>query len=238
MEKSIEQKEHIRQRYKGINKDLITIIPAKEQVNIFDDKNSKRVAVYARVSTGDPRQTSSYELQRNYYEDLVKSKPNWTLVGIYADEGISGTSLKNRDAFNRMIEDCKLGLIDLIVVKNIARFARNTVDCLKTIRDLAGQKTPVGVYFETERIYTSSVDHEMGLTFQAAMAQEERYSAISALEEPVRYIKNISLTIRASSGLIIKFLFVSKSYPNKAGVRTIPALKRISIDPFMATLFP
>ena len=95
---------------------------------MFDDEIYKRVAVYARVSTDDPRQTSSYELQKNYYTDMVSRHPNWDLVDIYADEGISGTSLKKRDSFNRMIADCKAGKIDLIVTKSVSRFARNIVD--------------------------------------------------------------------------------------------------------------
>ncbi len=107
------QKSKIRDRYKGDSPELIKLIPAKEETSIFDDSTQLRVAVYARVSTGDPRQTSSYELQKNYYEDFVMHHPNWTLVNIYADEGISGTSLKHRDQFKLMIEHCRKGMIDL-----------------------------------------------------------------------------------------------------------------------------
>lgn len=97
-----------------------------------------------------PRQTSSYELQKNHYHDYVGQHPNWKLVGIYADEGISGTSLHNRKEFVRMIEDCKNGRIDLIITKSISRFARNQVDFGKHVRDLKNRKPPIGVIFESE----------------------------------------------------------------------------------------
>ena len=98
------------------------------QIRLDDPDRVQRVAVYARVSTDDPNQTSSYELQKNHYQDVVNSHMNWVLVDIYADEGISGTSLKHRDAFIRMINDCKDGKIDLIITKSVSRFARNVVD--------------------------------------------------------------------------------------------------------------
>lgn len=113
------QKEKIRQRYKGIDSDELDIIPALPQTNFYEDNREKRVAVYARVSTDDPRQTSSYELQKNHYQDVVSRHPGWKLIEIYADEGISGTSLQHRDSFIRMIEDCHAGKIDLIVTKSV-----------------------------------------------------------------------------------------------------------------------
>ncbi len=99
-------KKKIRERYKGIDEDLLDFIPARPQEDFFTSDSHKRVAVYARVSTDDPNQTSSYELQKNYYEDFVHKRENWELVDIYADEGITGTCLKHRDSFLRMIEDC------------------------------------------------------------------------------------------------------------------------------------
>ena len=103
-----EQKQRIRERYKGVDESKIEIIPATPQEDFFHSEVHKRVAVYARVSTDDPRQTSSYELQRNHYTDFVNQHINWELVDIYADEGISGTSLLHRDAFKRMISDCNI----------------------------------------------------------------------------------------------------------------------------------
>lgn len=113
-----QQKEKIRERYKGIDPNILEVIPARKQADFYDD-TARRVAVYVRVSTDDPRQTSSYELQKNYYEDMVHRHENWTLTEIYADEGISGTSLQYRDAFNRMINDCKAGKIDMIITKSV-----------------------------------------------------------------------------------------------------------------------
>ena len=111
-----QQKDRIRERYKGVDPDMLEVIPAKKQADFYDDV-PRRVAVYVRVSTDDPRQTSSYELQKNYYEALVERHESWTLAEIYADERISGTSLKHRDSFNRMIADCKTGKIDMIITK-------------------------------------------------------------------------------------------------------------------------
>ena len=132
-----QQKAKIRRRYQGIDSEKIHVIPVTVSQPDFDDDSApKRVAVYARVSTGDPRQTSSYELQKNYYESQVQKHSNWTLVSIYADEGLSGTSTQKRKEFNRMIEDCKAGKIDLILSKSISRFARNYVDCGQIVREL------------------------------------------------------------------------------------------------------
>ena len=113
------EKEKIRERYAGT--DGVALIPARLQPGLLEDQQEKRVAVYARVSTGDPRQTSSYELQKNHYQDMVSRHPGWKLAGIYADEGISGTSLQHRDAFVRMIEDCRNHKIDLILTKSVSR---------------------------------------------------------------------------------------------------------------------
>lgn len=149
-----ERKEKIRARYRGVDRNELEFIPAKQKEKLFEDTGTKRVCAYCRVSTDDVNQTSSYELQKNHYEDMIKEHQGWELVGIYADEGISGTSLKHRDEFNRMIEDCKAGKIDLIVTKSVSRFARNIVDCIAKVRELANMIPQVGVFFETEHIYT------------------------------------------------------------------------------------
>ncbi|MEI8129784.1 MAG: recombinase family protein, partial [bacterium] len=98
--------------------------------------------------------TSSYELQKNHYMDVVNNHTGWKLIDIYADEGISGTSLKHRDEFVKMINDCKAGKIDLIVTKSVSRFARNVVDCVDYARELKQLQSPVGIFFETENIHT------------------------------------------------------------------------------------
>lgn len=155
------QKEKIRARYKGVSFEELDVIPALPQHNLFDESIEKRVAVYARVSTDDPRQTTSYELQKNHYQDIICRHPGWNLVDIYADEGISGTSLQHRSAFIRMIKDCHEGKIDLIVTKSVARFARNILDCIGHVRQLATLKPSIGVFFETENIYTLNTNSEM-----------------------------------------------------------------------------
>ena len=92
--------------------------------------------------------------RKNHYQDVVNKNPNWMLVEIYADEGISGTSLQHRDAFKKMIEDCEAGKIDLIITKSVSRFARNVVDCIRYVRELSSLRPPVGVFFETEHLNT------------------------------------------------------------------------------------
>lgn len=190
-----EQKRKIRARYKGINRDELEFIPAKQKEKLFEDTTTKRVAAYCRVSTDDAKQTSSYELQRNHYEDMIKEHIGWELVGIYADEGISGTSLQHRDDFNRMMEDCRAGKIDLIVTKSVSRFARNIVDCIAKQRELANLPSPVGVYFETEHIYSLDGTSEMMMAVLAAAAQEESHTKSE--------IMNISIEQRFSRGIFL-----------------------------------
>lgn len=112
-----EVKKKIRERYKGIDKSELEFIPARQKERLFEDTSLKRVCAYCRVSTDDAKQTSSYELQKNHYEEMILEHPGWELVGIYADEGISGTSMKHRDAFNRMMADCKAGKIEIFLSK-------------------------------------------------------------------------------------------------------------------------
>lgn len=169
-------REKIRKRYRDVSNDEIEIIPAKPRNDdLFNTDKQQRVAVYARVSTDGLNQVSSYELQKAYYGDMVSQRPNWDLVGIYADEGISGTSLNHRDDFLRMVDDCLKGKIDLVVTKSVSRFARNIMDCIGIVRKLRALNPPVGVYFESENIYTLTPDYEMQLTFSSSMAQEESH---------------------------------------------------------------
>lgn len=191
-----DQKSKIRERYKGISIEELDVIPALPQENIFTTEKEQKVAVYARVSTEDPRQTSSYELQKNHYHDVISRSPNWRLIGIYADEGISGTSLQHRDAFKHMIDDCKNGGIDLIVTKSVSRFARNVVDCIGYVRDLLALPHPVGVYFETERLNTFDPKCEMILSFMATLAQEESHTKSEIMNASIemRFRRGIFLT--------------------------------------------
>lgn len=189
------KKSRIRSRYQGVDPDLLEIIPAKPAEGLYDEAVYRRVAVYARVSTDDPRQTSSYELQKNYYEDYVSRCPNWELVRIYADEGISGTSLRHRDSFIQMIDDCAAGKIDMIITKSVSRFARNIMDCIGTVNKLKQQIPSVGVFFENEQIYTLNPQSEMSLSFIAAMAQEESHVKSSSM--------NASYEMRFSHGIFM-----------------------------------
>ena len=171
-----ENKDIIRQRVKGYKKDEIKVIHALPIENVYDTNKMLRVCAYCRVSTDSDEQVTSYELQKNYYEEFIAKHENWQLVNIYADEGISGTSRNHREAFNKMIEDAKSGYIDLIVTKSVSRFARNVVDCLTTVRELQSLNPPVRILFETENIDTGKPDSEVMLNLLAIFAQEESHT--------------------------------------------------------------
>lgn len=190
------QKDKIRTKYQSAIPDDIDIIPATPQENFFEDGTKKRVAFYVRVSTDDPRQTSSFELQKGHYMEMLSRHENWILVDTYADEGISGTSLKHRDAFIKMVADCMAGKIDLIVTKSVSRFARNVVDCIGYVRQLAAMQQPVGVFFEMESIYTLNDNSEMALSFMSALAQEESHIKSRVANDSVekRFRRGIFLT--------------------------------------------
>jgi len=190
------RKEKIRAKYNRAIPDGIDVIPATPQENFFEDKNEKRVAFYVRVSTDDPRQTSSFELQKGHYTEMLNRHENWKLADIYADEGISGTSLKHRDAFVKMIADCKTGKIDLIVTKSVSRFARNVVDCIGYVRQLAALQPAVGVFFEMESIYTLNDSSEMSLSFLSTLAQEESHIKSRVANDSIekRFRRGIFLT--------------------------------------------
>ena len=130
-----------------------------------------RVAAYCRVSTDSEDQIESYKAQVAYYTDAIAKNPHWKLADIYADEGITGTLLKKRDNFNRMIRDCERGRIDYILCKSVSRFARNTVDSLKIVRKLKAKG--IGVYFEEQCLDTLKVENEMFLGLHSVMAQSE-----------------------------------------------------------------
>lgn len=181
------QKERIRRRvYTKLDPSTSEYIPANKTADYYDNEITQRVAIYVRVSTDNVLQTSSYELQKKYYEDFVLNHPNWTLVKIYADEGISGTSLAHRDQFNNMISDCRAGKIDMIVTKSVSRFSRNVVDCISMVRMLADLAQPVGVFFESECIFSLNEDSQMALSFQATMAQEESHTRSRSMESSLR----------------------------------------------------
>ena len=153
---------------------IVTIIPAKPIAEQEAMKRKLQVAAYCRVSTEEEEQQSSYEAQCSYYTDKIMTNPEWTMAGIFADEGITGTSTKKRDDFNRMIRKCKKGKINLILTKSISRFARNTLDTIKYTRMLRAMG--IGIYFEKENINTLDMDSEMLITMLGAFAQAESES--------------------------------------------------------------
>ncbi|WP_377072882.1 recombinase family protein [Ruminococcus bicirculans (ex Wegman et al. 2014)] len=153
----------------------VTIIPAKVQTAENRDKyHQLRVAAYCRVSTEQEEQQNSYQVQIAYYTDLINRKKEWTLAGIFADEGISGTQTKKRTEFNRMIRMCKNKKIDLVITKSISRFARNTVDCLEYVRQL--KDLGIGVIFEKENINTLTMTSEFMIALYGSFAQAESES--------------------------------------------------------------
>ena len=155
-------------------KRIVTLIPAKPLAERQTMKRQLRVAAYCRVSTEEEEQQSSYEAQCTYYTDKIMTNPEWTMAGIFADEGITGTSTKKRDDFNRMIRRCKAKKIDLILTKSISRFARNTLDTINYTRMLRAMG--IGVIFEKENINTLDMDSEMLITMLGAFAQAESES--------------------------------------------------------------
>lgn len=207
-------------------------IPAKPKIDIYEDGRIFRTCAYCRVSTDNDAQLSSFELQQAHYTQVASSHPNWELKRIFADEGISGTSLKNRDEFNAMIAACEAGEYDLVVTKSVSRFARNLVDCISLVRKLKRLNPPVGVIFETDNLNTLSEDSELMLSFLATFAQEESVKKSESMiwslkernksgklltpallgyerprDESGRYIKYAPLEIVESEAVIVRFIF-------------------------------
>ena len=156
-------------------KPRVIIIPPKPELQQTTAVTKQlRVAAYCRVSTKEEEQASSYEAQCEYYTDKIMSNKEWTMAGIFADEGITGTSTKKRTEFLRMIRQCKQKKIDLILTKSIQRFARNTLDCINYTRIL--RQLGIGVLFEKENINSLPPDSEFMITMYGAMAQSESES--------------------------------------------------------------
>lgn len=152
----------------------VTFKPAKPKPTIKDE-GYKRVAVYARVSTKSTEQVSSIENQTKYYTEKIEKTDNWELQEIYSDEGKSGTSMRKRERFKQMIDDAGEKKMDLILCASVSRFARNVSDCIEQVRLLRTMNPshPVGVYFETENIYTLDPDSNQMLTMHAMLADWE-----------------------------------------------------------------
>ena len=166
----------------------ITVIPARKRVGSTAAKEKVkklRVAAYCRVSTETEEQNSSYEVQVAHYTEFIKKNAEWEFAGIFADDGISGTNTKKREEFNRMIDECMEGNIDLVITKSISRFARNTLDCLKYIRQLKDKN--ISVFFEKENINTMDAKGEVLLTIMASLAQQESQSLSQNVKLGLQY---------------------------------------------------
>ena len=159
------------------NAEINTVLPVQQKL---------RVAAYCRVSTDSDEQETSYEAQCRYYKEHIKSNPSWKLAGIYADEGITGTSTKRREQFNKMIDDCEAGLIDMVITKSISRWARNTIDSLKSIRKLRDLGIPI--LFEKESINTLETNGEILITIMSSLAQQESESISKNVKMGIRYL--------------------------------------------------
>lgn len=158
----------------------VSVIPAKpmQELKGLGVTAKPRVCAYCRVSTNNEDQISSYEAQVEHYTAYIKNNPAWEYSGIYADEGISGTNTKKRVEFNRMIEDCMAGKIDMVITKSISRFARNTLDTLQYVRQL--KEKNIAIFFEKENVNTLDSKGEFLITLLGSLAQEESNSLSQA----------------------------------------------------------
>ena len=153
----------------------IIVIPAKnESPQEQAKKRNLRVAAYCRVSTGDEEQLTSYENQKAFYTEKIMKNPEWTMVDIFADEGITGTSTCRRKDFLRMIRQCRQGKIDMILAKSVSRFARNTLDTISYTREL--RSLGIAVIFEEQNINSIYPESEFLIALHAAFAQSESES--------------------------------------------------------------
>ena len=190
---SVDSKQKIRNRYRGVDPSELEVIPAIATDEIALEERKLKVAAYVRVSTENDEQTSSYALQVNDFTERIKANPNWEFAGIYSDEGISGTELSHRKGMLQLIEDARAGKIDHILAKSIARFARNVVDCLSIIDEL--KKLKVGVHFDENNLYTLDTTGALVLTILATVAEEESRSK--------SFIMNWSIERRFSKGIFL-----------------------------------
>ena len=172
------EKERIRSAFE--DRRDVEFIPATI-VSDSSDKPKMRVAAYCRVSTLEDAQAGSFELQIQHFQQMIAANDRWEDVGIYADEGKSGTNMKRRPQFQKMIQDCRDGKIDLILTKSVSRFARNTMDCLRVVRELKALNPPVGVYFEDVSLNTAEAKNEFTLGVMSLVAQGESEAKSAAI---------------------------------------------------------
>ncbi len=237
-----EKQEEIRKRIRETEASpQAVILPADPQPTV-DDGEHKRVAAYTRVSTSSTEQISSIENQNKWYEEKIAKTPNWELSEIYSDEGKSGTSMKRRNEFRRMIQDALNGKFDLIICSSVSRFARNVSDCIEQT-DLLKTKNPthpVGVYFETENIYTLNGNSQQAFQMHSMLADWESANKSSRMilsydqritlgQYPISellgfIVKDGKLIIEPEGALTVKYVFLARflgySYTDIAKVLT------------------
>ena len=165
----------------------VRIIPAQQVArrNGVETQKKLRVAAYCRVSTDGEDQETSYEAQVTHYTDYISNHEGWELAGVFADEGISGTSTAKREQFNKMIEACENGEVDMVITKSISRWARNTLDSLNYIRKL--KALGIGVVFEKENIDTLGASGELLITIMSSLAQQESQSISQNVRLGIQY---------------------------------------------------
>ena len=213
----------------------VTVINAISDSKHTQPQQRLKVCAYARVSTGSRAQAESYVTQVEYYTEKIENNPLWEFAGVYADEGITGTKVKGRDDFKAMIAACEEGDIDLILTKSITRFARNTVECIQTVRKL--KAIGVGIYFEKEGINTLTEASELMLTILASVAQGEsedfsgnnRWAIINRFENGTfivgtpaygyRKDEDGNLIIEETEAEVVRWIF--ESYLNGMGAYVI-----------------
>ena len=210
-----QDKDAIRERY-GRQRDMskVTFIPARKEIRPYDPTVRKRVVVYCRVSTDGIAQVSSFELQKNYYLKYVRQRPDWKLVALYSDEGITATSMDKRVGLLTMLDDARAGKFDMIIVKNLSRLNRNLKDCLSIVNELRKLPHPVGILFETENMYTLDKNVDFTLTVLSLVAEEESHKKSEAM--------NASYFMRFSQGDYMK--------PSLLGYRRV-GVNEIEVDP-------
>ena len=165
----------------------VTVITPERREYAYQDAAKVRVAAYCRVSTAEEAQVGSFEMPVQHFTSLIETNPQYEMVKIYTDEGISGTSKDKRKGFTEMIEDARAGKIDLILTKSISRFGRNIVDILTTLQELSNLPHPVAVNFESEGINTSDGKNKLIISILSALAELESQQKSIAIKEGIRY---------------------------------------------------
>jgi DNA invertase Pin-like site-specific DNA recombinase len=218
-------------RYKEVNpvtKVIRKVLPSKPRAQV-----RKRVAAYARVSSGKDAMLHSLSAQVSYYSELIQKNPAWTYVGVYTDEALTGTK-DNRPEFQRLLADCRAGKVDMVITKSISRLARNTVTLLETVREL--KALGVDIYFEEQNIHSMSGDGELMLTILASYAQDEsrnvsenctwrirkRFEAGELVNWRFQYgyrIRKGQIFIEPDEALTVRWVF--DSYLNGTGITEI-----------------